>query len=404
MRILHVTPYYAPAWAWGGVVAAVTGLSRAQARAGHRVAVLTTDTLGPGRRGRAGGEFVEGVEVWRARTRGVAVRARLNLSLPRSFAASARRLIGTGAGVVVHCHELRTVETVIAVRVAARAGVPVLLSPHGTLPRGTGRSTLKAAWDAVLARPLLPRFRHVVALTPGEAEEARRLWAAHGLRLEGAQLSVVPNGVDPMPLDASDRREARRRLGFADDAPVVLFVGRLHERKRIPLLVAAFAAFAGRCAGARLILAGPDDGALAGITAAIARHELASRVLLPGMVSGEARRDVFAAADVLTLVGTGEGLPMAALEALAAGVPVVLGEACGLGEVEAAGAGVVAGPDAAALAAALERVALAPDHAATRERASRLAAARFGWPPIVRQLDDIARSVARSGDTAGADG
>jgi len=159
MRILHVTPYYAPAWAWGGVVAAVTGLSRAQARAGYRVAVLTTDTLGPGRRGTAGSDLVEGVEVWRAPTRGVAVRARLNLSLPRSFAAAARRLIGHGDGVVVHCHELRTVETVIAARVAARAGVPVLLSPHGTLPRDTGRTVLKAAWDALLARRVLPRVR-----------------------------------------------------------------------------------------------------------------------------------------------------------------------------------------------------------------------------------------------------
>ncbi len=395
MNILHVTPYYAPAWAWGGVVTAVTGLSRAQARAGHHVTVLTTDTLGPWRRGPAGASTIAGVEVWRARTCGVATRARLNLSWPRSFAAAARRLIERGASEVVHCHELRTVETVIAARIAARAGVPAVLSPHGTLSHETGRTTVKAIWDALLSRRVLPRFRHVVALTSREADEARALWAVHGLPLDDERLSVVPNGVAAAaPVEGSERRAARRRLGVSEEDRVVLFLGRLHERKRVPLLLAAFAVFAERCPQARLILAGPDDGGLAGIRAAIARHDLARRVVITGMVSDGARRDVLAAADVFTLVGSGEGMPMAALEALAVGVPVVLGEECGLGEVAAVGAGLVAGREVAAIAAALEHVSLAPDGgAAMRQQARRLAATRFAWPAIARQLDDVLRAV-----------
>ena len=45
MHILHVTPYYAPAWAFGGVVSAVTGLATAQAARSQRVTVLSTDAL-----------------------------------------------------------------------------------------------------------------------------------------------------------------------------------------------------------------------------------------------------------------------------------------------------------------------------------------------------------------------
>ena len=45
MRILHLTPYYAPAYAFGGVVRSVEGMARALARRGHTVTVLTTDTL-----------------------------------------------------------------------------------------------------------------------------------------------------------------------------------------------------------------------------------------------------------------------------------------------------------------------------------------------------------------------
>ncbi len=391
MRILHVTPYYAPAWAWGGVVAAVTGLSRAQARAGHRVSVLTTDTLGPGRQGNSGRDTVDGVEVWRAPTRGVATRARFNLSWPKSFAAAARQLVECDGADVVHCHELRTVETVVAARVAAKAGVPAVLSPHGTLPYGTGRSGLKKAWDALLSRRVLPRFRHVVVLTSDEAEQARALWAAHGLPLGDGQLSVVPNGVDPTEMASDDERcGARRRLGLGDVDRVVLFMGRLHRRKRLPLLLEAFAGLAGRCPEARLILAGPDDGALGDVRDAITRLDLARRVLIPGIVSDGVRRDVLAAADVFALVGSGEGMPMAALEALAAGVPVVLAEANGLDEVGPAGAGLVVGHDPAAIAAALEEIVLGADRgSAMRLRAQRLAVSRFAWPAIAEQLDGI---------------
>ncbi len=402
MRILHVTPYYAPAWAWGGVVAAVTGLSRAQVRAGHQVSVLTTDTLGPGRRGPAGVAALDGVEVWRARTRGAAMRARLNLSWPVGFAAAARRLIERGGCEVVHCHELRTVETLIAARVADRAAVAVVLSPHGTLPYATGRVTLKKIWDALLARRMLPRFRHVVALTPREAEETRGLWAAHGLRLERGRVSIVPNGVDPgEPVGESERRAARRRLGLGDDDRVVLFMGRLHRRKRLGLLVEAFAELARRCPQARLIIAGPDDGDLAGVQGAVARHDLTARVLVTGMVSDGAQRDVLAAADVFALVGSGEGMPMAALEALAAGVPVVLAEANGLAEVVPAGAGFIVGHDPAAIAAALEQVVLAPDRgSAMRQGAHGLAASRFAWPAIVEPLDGILRAAISPASTA----
>ena len=50
MNLLHVIPYYAPAWAYGGVVRAATDLTRALAEAGHTVWVLTTDTLSPAAR------------------------------------------------------------------------------------------------------------------------------------------------------------------------------------------------------------------------------------------------------------------------------------------------------------------------------------------------------------------
>ena len=45
MHILHVTPYYPPTWAYGGIPRIVDGLSRAQQKQGHKVSVLTTDVF-----------------------------------------------------------------------------------------------------------------------------------------------------------------------------------------------------------------------------------------------------------------------------------------------------------------------------------------------------------------------
>ena len=98
-----------------------------------------------------------------------------------------------------------------------------------------------------------------------------------------------------------------------------------------------------------------------------------------------------------SLVARGEGLPVAALEALAAGLPVVLGRECRLPEVAASGAGLVVDGSVPEIASALERVVLAPDGGAGMgARARLLASERFSWPAIVAQLDGIYSGVERA--------
>ncbi|MCL4814919.1 MAG: glycosyltransferase, partial [Vicinamibacteraceae bacterium] len=177
MTILHVTPYYAPAWEWGGVVEAVTGLARTQAAAGHRVIVITTDSLGRGLRGRAGAERLDDVEVRRARTRLPALRARANLSWPIGFGRLLRDAVRNARPDVVHCHEVRTVETLLALGAAARHAAPAVISPHGTLPLDTGRALAKRAWDRVFARSTWRRVHRVVALNEPEALGVRAFTA-----------------------------------------------------------------------------------------------------------------------------------------------------------------------------------------------------------------------------------
>jgi glycosyltransferase involved in cell wall biosynthesis len=390
VNILHVTPYYAPAWAYGGVVRAVTGLSRAQAAAGHRVVVLTTDSLDHHTRARVQAEHMGGVEVVRVRNLSNRLHGALNLPTPVRFGHHVRRLLDAAAIDVVHAHEFRTLSTLRAVAAARRRSTPLVLSPHGTLPHTTGRRAFKCLWDRVLGAWTLRDIAHIVALTTIEADHARALGAGLGLPLDDERIVVVPNGVDPdefadLPLQA----EARRRWGLGD-GPVVLFLGRLTERKRPELLVTAFADVVASTPGARLLVAGPDEGSLPRLRAQVAARGLDGHVVFAGLLTGSERLAALAAADVFALPAVGEGLSMAALEAMACGRPVALSTECGIPALQLAGAGMVVASDVRAWADAL-RVLLRDREmrVGMGRRARTLVEQCYAWPRIVEKLDPV---------------
>jgi glycosyltransferase involved in cell wall biosynthesis len=392
--VLHVTPYYAPAWAYGGVPRAVTHLARTQARRGHRVLVLTTDTLGPSRRAATHRECLDGVHVTRVSNASNALRGRFNLSTPIGLGAAARRLFHEEAIDLVHCHELRTVETLWAAILARRLGVPVVLSPHGTLPHATGRRVAKRLWDRLVGARLLSRIDQVVALTDAEAADVRALWARAGARLDPGQVAIAPNGVDPEEFAALPPRDAARSRWSLGAEPVALSLGRLAARKGVSLLLDAFAHVARRVPDARLLLAGPEDGMGGRVAAQIRQLGLAPHVLTPGLVSGHDRLAALAAADLFVLPAIGEGLPIAALEAMAAGLPVVLTPGCHLAEADRRGAGVVVPAAVDPLAGALAGLLTDPGRRATMGRRAReLVHDRYTWSHVVTQLDAIYASV-----------
>lgn len=162
-----------------------------------------------------------------------------------------------------------------------------------------------------------------------------------------------------------------------------LFMGRLHPRKGVVALVEAFRE--ANISSARLVIAGPDEGALAAV-----RPLLDGRITLTGYLGGQERLAALAAADVLALPAVGEGLPMVVLEAMAAGRPVIVSPGCYLPEAAQYGAGLEVEPAVEPLAAALEALLCNADLRARMGAAAQvLARTRFAWDNIARQMETV---------------
>ena len=231
-----------------------------------------------------------------------------------------------------------------AVLAARASGKPCVVKVHGSDVNVVLRTR---AARAVAAR-VLPRAAAVIAVSRPLAEELVRLGVSR------ARVHVVRNGVDGAVFRARDRAAARRELGVAGDARLVLFVGRLEPQKGIGELLEAFERLSARVPRATLALVG-DGVSGSAVRARVARWP-SGRALVLGPRSPAEVASWMAACDVMTLPSWAEGMPNVVLEALASGRPVV---ATGVGGIPDALAdprsGVVVPPrDASALASALE--------------------------------------------------
>ncbi len=179
-----------------------------------------------------------------------------------------------------------------------------------------------------------------------------------GAGAPGANISIIPSGVDIerfRPPTDDERAAARRNLGLDSETIAIGAAGALEERKGHRYLLHALT-LGDALKGARCFIAG-EGSIRASLEVEAARLGVAERVTMLGLI--EDVRAMLAAIDIFVMPSLKEGLGIAALEAMACGLAVVLSGVGGLaGLIENESSGLQVPPaDAKALAAALERLA-----------------------------------------------
>ncbi len=302
------------------------------------------------------------------------------------------------AATLVHIHGLWTLPTSAAGLFAQRFEVPYVVTPHGMLDRWSRQHsrTKKRAWAMLLENRVLSGAAGLHFFNDEERSEALEL----GLT---AQTFVLPNGVEAEDFRGlPDRGALEARWPATRGKTVVLFLGRLHPKKGLPVLVEALAHAAEP--SLHTLIAGPDEGGhRAEVEQLVTRRGLRNAVTFTGEAEGEDKRVLLGGADLFVLPSQQEGDSIAIKEALAAGLPVLITPECHQREVDEWKAGLVLPRTAETFARGLRQLAADPRaRAEMSAQAQKLVEAKFRWATLgARLLAEYARILELGRDDAG---
>jgi glycosyltransferase involved in cell wall biosynthesis len=231
-----------------------------------------------------------------------------------------QHFLGTTRPDVVHVqHPLERLRYVRDVARLERKHWPLVVTAHSFFGEHA---------DDVIHGFMAPNLRaadRVICVSPHIADQAV------SLGVEPGRVRVIRSGIDTERFRPRDRTAARAALGIELDKPLLLFVGNLEPRKQVDVLLHALVGVP----DADLAIIGSGDSAgaddqTARLQALVTDLGVRDRVRFEGRVDGATLLHWYAAADVFALPSSSEAQGIAALEAMACGLPVVASAVGGL--------------------------------------------------------------------------
>ncbi len=216
----------------------------------------------------------------------------------------------------VHVHGLFNPISSIALRQCVKRNWPVILRPFGTLSRYTfnhRRTWMKRQYFRRLDGPSLRKTPGIHFTTHAECDEA----AWHGIDFSGRS-HVVPPPLAELPVASAPASNSA--------APTVLFLSRIHPKKNIECLIDAWPRVLAGMPRAELVIAGNGDPAYVDALKTRAKTLGVGQIRFPGFVAGEKKTEMLAKASLFVLPSFQENFGVAVMEAIGAGLPVVISE------------------------------------------------------------------------------
>ena len=288
---------------------------------------------------------------------------------------------------LVHVHSLYFFHSLVAGHYCRQNAIPYLVRPHGTLDPFIYR---RHRWRKRLVELLFEHrnIRRAAALHFTTAEE-QALAAPYTFDTPGL---VVPLGIGAdefavMPEPGS----FRCRHPEIGDQRIILFFGRVNFKKGLDILARAFGAVARRRQDVHLVIAGPDnEGWGARVRTWLSEEGVLGRTTFTGMLLGPDKLAVLRDASMFVLPSYTENFGLAVIEAMAAGLPIVISDKVNIWrEVESAGAGLVVPCEAGKFTEAILDLLDKPEMAwQMGQKGQALVRDEFHWPDIAVRLQE----------------
>jgi len=285
---------------------------------------------------------------------------------------------------VVHIHGVLSHACFAAASACRHHRVPYIVRPLGTLaPWSLQQKAAKKR--LILSFGGMRMLRAASAIHYTSSREKRDVETRFGFT--GGV--VVPLGIDQTLLESPGTRNVHRDR-------FVVAISRIHPKKNLDILIAAFLDASSGFENWTLIVAGTGEPAyVESLKKLIAERHGNQRVQFVGWLDHEAKTELLRRASLFALCSKHENFGLAALEAMASGVPVLLTREVDLADdVENAKAGWIVDGTAGQVEGALAAAMRESSERQSKASAARLLAERFAWPAIASQLSAVYGSVA----------
>ncbi len=294
---------------------------------------------------------------------------------------------------IVHIHELWHFPHYAAYKSAISQGKPYCITTHGTLSPWALRHKYfrKQIYMWFTQRRILTQASYIHTITSQERQHIQD----QGIHTPTV---TIPNGVYIENLQYSGTQSMLlERYPNLKDKNIILFLGRIHPIKGLPLLAEAFSNLVKFIPNTYLVLAGPnEDGHQQRIKRVLTKLGTQEKVIFTGMLTETEKLDALNCADMLVVPSHSEVMSISALEAMASSLPVVITEESQFPEIGSYQAGIVVRRNNSDLLDAMIQILNNPDRALQMGRNGyMLASTKYHWNRLAPQYVDMYKSMIK---------
>lgn len=379
-HIVIVTPYYAPAWAYGGPPRVLSTLAEQLVREGLKVSVITTNSLGQ-TTSPTDKEVLNGVNVFRFPILNNTLAYKHKFFFVKNLLAQSQVLLDSADRVLFS--DVRSFLAFSLFPYLKQKKIPYGVFLFGQVPRGEGflLAHVKFVFDTWWVQRYLYGANWIFAQTEHEKSIVQSTFSVPSSRVFLSLLPILTKNKNRY-----NTKTFKEFYTIPQENKVLLFIGRLNKLKGVDILVSSLTPLLKKNKNISLVIVGRDDGVQAELIENIP-SSLAQQIIFTGPLYEKDAQTAYAACDCFVFTPTFfEETSTAALEALSLGKPVITTEQADIPYLEKYGAGYVIPNDKKTILKYVQKVLAQSQKSSFSPRAIKLIRECYDVSKITQQL------------------